>query len=295
MPRHTWEQLPADVRGAIEQHCGTVTRVDTPTAGRSSDFSATLHTPTGPVFCKGITEPEHPRAAMHHHEAAINPWLPPTIAPRLRWRVQTDRWLLLGFDHTPGHHADLSPGSSDLSAVATAVTTLHHELADSPAPAPDLAAQWARLSAWRRLADRHTTALDPDTTHRLDELIGWESHGIDAAHGDDLVHTDLHPFNILTSHHHAHVVDWAWSRKGTAHIDVAFLIARLIAAGHPPAHAEHWADTLPAWKALPPPARTAVAVTIWGIWTHVTLNQPRPVADHLAPAAAAWARHRLST
>jgi hypothetical protein len=86
-----------------------------PDAGRNSDFSATLRIADGLVFCKGISEAvEGKRRRMHRHEADINPWLPPAVAPRLRWRTEADGWLLLGLDHAPGHHANLTPGYPNL-------------------------------------------------------------------------------------------------------------------------------------------------------------------------------------
>jgi hypothetical protein len=54
MLRTTWEDLPAPARAAIERECGQVLCSETPSAGRNSDFTATLHTADGLVFCKGI-------------------------------------------------------------------------------------------------------------------------------------------------------------------------------------------------------------------------------------------------
>jgi hypothetical protein len=117
-----------------------------------AQFSATLHLCDGKVFCKGIANAEGKRGEMHRHEADINPWLPSAVAPRLRWRTEVDGWLLLGFDRVAGRHADLSPGSPDLPLAANTVKPVTHELAHSPASAPRLAEQWARLAARRRLA-----------------------------------------------------------------------------------------------------------------------------------------------
>jgi hypothetical protein len=293
MARSTWEDLPTAVREAIEYATGPVAAADSPSAGRNSDFSATLYTAAGPVFCKAIADAEGNRGRMHRHEADVNPWLPTEVAPRLRWRTEAEGWLALGFDHVRGRHADLTPGSAELSAVATTVNALTERLAHCPATAPRLAEQWHRLSAWRRLSSSPDAQFDRWVADHLDELVTWESRGIELADGDGLVHTDLHAYNVLVGSDGAQVVDWAWSRIGAASVDVAFLIARLVAAGHRPAAAERWADALPAWQATTPDARTAFAVAIWGIWTHKSLEQPRPMWNRLVPAAGAWARHRL--
>jgi len=294
MTRRSWQELPAAVRAAIEHETGPVAAAETPSAGRNSDFSATLHTATGLVFCKGIADAEGSRGRMHRHEAAINPWLPPALAPCLRWRAEAEGWLLLGFDHVHGRHADLSPTSPDLTAVVATVNALADDLAHCRAEAPRLADQWHRLAAWRRLAKLQDAGLDTWTSDHLDQFVGWESRAIELADGDNLVHTDLHSYNILVEADSARVVDWAWSRTGAAAVDVAFLVARLIAAGHTSEAAERWADNLPAWHATPPATRTAFAVAIWGIWTYKNVEQPRPLWDQLIPAATAWARYRLA-
>jgi Ser/Thr protein kinase RdoA (MazF antagonist) len=294
MARSTWQNLPAAVRTAIESKTGPVAATESPSAGRNSDFSATLYTATGPVFCKAIADAKGGRGRMHRHEADINPWLPSTIAPRLRWRAEADSWLVLGFDHVSGRHADLSPSSSELAEVATTVNAMAEGLAHCSADAPRLAEHWGRLAAWRRLAKSTDVQLDAWTTAHLDKLVTWECRAIELADGGSLVHTDLHSYNILVGSDGARIVDWAWSRVGAAAIDVAFLVARLIAAGHTPKEAERWANDLPVWRATTPAARTAFAVAIWGIWTYKSIEERRPTWNRLVPAAAAWADHRLS-
>lgn len=293
MARSTWQDLPAGVRTAIERETGPVAATESPSAGRNSDFSATLRAATGPVFCKAIADANGRRGRMHRHEADINPWLPSTVAPRLRWQVETDSWLALGFDHVSGRHADLSPSSSELDEVATTVNAMAEGLARCSADAPRLAEHWSRLAAWRRLTKCTDVQLDGWITNHLDELVAWECRAIELADGGSLVHTDLHPYNVLVGPDGARIVDWAWSRVGAAAVDVAFLVARLIAAGHTPKAAEHWANDLPVWRAATPAARTAFAVAIWGIWTYKSVEERRPMWNRLVSAAAAWADYRL--
>jgi hypothetical protein len=287
------QQLPASVRSAIEDRTGAVLRAVVPEAGRNSDLSAVLHTAEGLLFCKGIAESDGSRGRMHRHEADINQWVPTTIAPRLRWRTEVDGWLLLGFDHVPGRYADLSPRSVDLPVVAELVTTLTTELAHCPAPAPRLAEQWARFAAWRRIAKDIPDNLDPWAREHLDELIEWEARAIELVNGDDLVHTDLHPLNILVGDHRAKVIDWAWSRKASAAVDVAFLIPRLVDAGHEPGDAGKWAETVPTWRDTSRETRTAFAVAIWGIWELLKRDSPLTHRAPLATAAKLSALHAL--
>lgn len=152
MTRYAWSELPSGARAAIERETGAVLGVVQPSAGRNSDFSAALHLADRVVFCKGIADSDGTRARMHQHEADVAPHLPASVAPALLWRVEQDGWLLLGFEHVTGQHADLSPGSADLPRVAATATTLACELAHSPIRAPRIVDQWARLAAWRHLA-----------------------------------------------------------------------------------------------------------------------------------------------
>lgn len=110
MIRRAWAELPTQVRGEVERHTGVVVDESPAPAGRHSEFSSTLRTPAGRVFVKGITT-DNPGVWAHRHEAAVNPRLP-AIAPRLLWTVEAAGWLLLGYEHVDGRHADLSPGSS---------------------------------------------------------------------------------------------------------------------------------------------------------------------------------------
>jgi hypothetical protein len=295
MPRSTWEHLPVAVRTAIERQTGPVLDVVIPVAGRNSDFSATLHTAAGGLlFCKGIATAEGKRGAMHRHEAEINSWLPSAVAPRLRWRTEADGWLLLGFDHVPGWHADLSPGSPDLPLVADTVSLMAGELAECGAQASRLAQQWSRFVPWRRLAKDVPVDLDQWTRDHLDVLTEWEARAVELADGDSLVHTDLHGLNILVTEGRARVIDWAWSRLGSAAVDVAFLIARLVAAGHSPVEAEQWAETIPLWQHTPAETRTAFAVEVWGLWEHTgRMRQSPPKWMATTLAAQAIARWRL--
>ncbi|WP_424188606.1 phosphotransferase family protein [Actinokineospora sp. G85] len=292
MPRHSWDDLPAVVRAAVERETGAVFSAESPSAGRNSDFSAVVHAAGGIVFCKGIEGAAGRRGRMHRHEADINQWLPPAIAPRLLWRVVAGDWLVLGFERVPGRYADLSPGSADLPLVAGLVDSMADGLARCPGDAPRLAEQWARLAAWRRIAQRVPGELDEWVRRHLDDLIAWERVALEVADGDNLVHTDLHPLNILVDGNAARAVDWAWSRKGNPAVDVAFLGVRLVMAGHQPSEAQEWAEGLVCWARTPSRARTALAVAVWGIWEYMGRTQPSVLWAERTNAARAWALHR---
>lgn len=296
MIRRAWSELPRLVRTEIERHCGPVLEESSAPAGRNSEFSATLRVAGGAsgsrscVFVKGIMV-DQPGARTHRHEAYVNPWLP-GFAPRLLWTVEAAGWLMLGFEHVSGQHADLSPGSRDLPLVAGTVSSLTAALTPCPVAAPVLAEQWARLAAWRRLRHDPPADLHPWSLQNLEQFTSWERRAIEAVNGPSLAHTDLHSLNVLVGRA-AMVVDWAWSRKAAAWVDIGFLVLRLIQAGHTPVEAERWAEGVAGWGEAPETARTSFAVAVLGIWEFLQRDQPLPHREQLTNAARSWARHRV--
>jgi hypothetical protein len=291
MIRRAWDELPAMLRAEIARRCGRVVRVEVVPTGRNSQFAATLHVKGADerVFVKGVMV-DHPQARAYRHEADINKFLPAT-APRLRWRIESRGWLMLGFDHVDGRHADLSPGSPDLSSIAHRVSALAEE--STPVDdVPSIADQWARLSAWRRL--RHATPddLDPWSWANLDTFVTWEQRATELMAGKCLLHTDLQAPNILMDPS-PRVVDWAWSRIGAPWVDTGLLVLRLIEAGHTPGEAELWADAIPAWSTTSDATRTAFSVAALGVWEYLQQDHPLPHRERLTDVARQWARHRL--
>jgi hypothetical protein len=206
------------------------------------------------------------------------------------WTIEDGGWLLLGYEHIEGRHADLSPGSPDLPRLTDAL----RELTGRPAgDAPDLAAQWARLAAWRRLRHDPPVDLHPWSRANLDRFVDWERRAVAIIKGDHLVHTDLHSLNLLVGER-LRVVDWAWSRASVPWLDAGFLLLRLVEAGHSPAEAEQWAANTEAWVAAAEDDRTAFAVAVLGIWEFLQRDQPLPHRERLTDAARRWAKYRLS-
>ncbi|ABP52992.1 hypothetical protein [Salinispora tropica] len=259
MPDHQWDDLPTSVRRSIESHTGPVRAARSATTGATSEIAATLRADCGPVFCKAIRT-THPMSRMHRMEARVNPWLPDT-APRLRWVVEAEGWLALGFDHVEGRHPDLSPGSDDLPAIADALTGLSHALT----PCPPVRVQPATVRWQGRIAP-----------HLVD--------------GDTLCHTDVTPFNFLVGRG-VRLVDWSMPIRGAAWIDTALMIVRLIRAGHTPAQAESWADQIPPWKQASPEAVEVFASSLADLWEQRRRENPVPHRRQLAEAAHAWAAH----
>ncbi|MCU7722259.1 hypothetical protein ODJ79_00870 [Actinoplanes sp. KI2] len=262
MPRRHWHELPTSVLAEVKARVGPVLRVTSIEAGSVSDVAVVLETSQNRYFCKGVS-PDNPKGWMHRNEALINPCLP-TRVPRLRWRVDTYGWLVLGFDYVPGRHPDLAPGSPDLPALASALMTMAAAL--TPCPAKDV----------QRATVRWAGRIAPG-----------------AIDGDTLVHTDVTPHNFLVNDAGITVVDWSMPCRGAAWIDTALMVIRLIRAGHAPEQAEAWASQIPVWADARPEAVDAFAAGVAAL--NRERQHQRPSAGHLGPladAAAAWTRYR---
>lgn len=109
--------------------------------------------------------------------------------------------------------------------------------------------------------------------------------------GNQLLHTDLNPHNILISEQ-AHLVDWAWPTLGAAWVDTACATLWLIAEGHTPAAAEDWATTIPTWATASQPGIDAFTTISHRLWAQIARDDPQPWKIQLHAATQAWTEHR---
>ena len=249
------------------------------------------------LFAKGIPA-GHPLAGKYRTEAGTARLLPPvTPAPRLRWDGPIAAWVVLVFDDINGRHADLSPGSPDISPVVTAVATLESVLTPCPVPsAPSAVADLAGLvHGWRELAAAEQDAPDGWARRHLDDLAAAETQWLAAADGKTLVHGDINASNLLiTGTREVFLIDWAQPACGAAWLDIADLVPHLILAGHTPARAEQALAGVPAWRHADRNVITSYAIAFAGYWTRMS-GQPSPpgvpnLRAHQARAAIAAMR-----
>lgn len=235
MARTDWSGLPDGVRAAAEARTGPVTAVVPVADGLTCSMAAVLGTASGRVFVKGAPVDDADAVAAQDAEVAVN-LLVLAASPRLLWRVTAAGWDVLGFEHAPGRHADLSR-PEDRRLVAEALAAVQ----GVRAPAGVLA-----------LADRFAAVLDPG---RLALLAG-----------SSLLHTDTNPHNLLVGGGRAWLVDWAMPAAGPAWVDVAYAAVRLLEADVPAEVALGWAAGFPSWQTADPAAVEAFVAGTCRAW-----------------------------
>ncbi len=200
---------------------------------------------------------------------------------------------MLGFEFVRGRYPSLSPTSGDLDVIGDLVVTMAEALTPCPSAARrSITDRWSGAPGWAAVHTQSPDDLDPWARTNVGILATLE-RGV-SLDGDTLVHSDLHPANMLIEDGHVRVIDWAWSARGAAWIDPAYLVVRLMHEGHSPEVAEAWAVHAPAFAKAPKPLITAFAAKLSGMWEHIARSpQARPHARELADTARRWVRYRL--
>ncbi|MYW96035.1 hypothetical protein G3I59_36880 [Amycolatopsis rubida] len=294
MERFSWDALPTAVHSEVLQNLGPVEVVRDVEQGQNSSLAVVLRTDLGPVFLKGVRGRSPQMRWLRNEAEAVD--LAPGLAPAKRFStnvVDTDAdelWFIVGFEYVNGRPADLTPDSDDLPVVGSTVANLS---AFSGGPLQPLAKRWALADWWTKFADER-----PDEVRGWDlvEMTEWSGSAADLVDGSSLLHTDLHEhqFMIDDASSTVRVVDWGRPASGAAWVDTAFLVIRLVAAGHTPEAAEEWAATVPAWRARTDKGVTAFASYVAGLWSYRAASTPFPGATRLSVAAREYARYRLS-
>lgn len=283
----TWNDLPQPVRAAVERHTGLVVDTTDITDGQNSDIAAVLRGQCGrPVFLKGVHGVSRRMRWLRHEIAAGR--LAGGVAPAVLFHADVAGWLVVGFEYVPGRAASLAPGSPDLPLVASVVEKISTVPASGLRPLRD---RWGVTDWWRTIADQAPTAVDG---WDIDEMSRWTSLVPDLVDGDRLLHTDLHGEQFrIGSGGDVHVLDWGFPAAGAPWVDVAFLVLRLVEAGHHPEDAEAWARSLSCFSGVDRVILNAFSAYVAGLWSYWAVTDEAPGAAHRARLAREYAAWRL--
>lgn len=301
--RLTWAELPADLRGWVEDVLGGPVVSATSQAGGFSPGTADrVVTRDGRrAFVKAVgTAQNQESPGIHRREGVIAAGLPESPhLPRLVDRRDDGDWMTLVFDDIEGRTPQVPWRTDELEATLVALDVLADLL--TPSPVVDLTAvpeRWRSLFAgWSNLRERPDRSLDPWARQHLDALVDLAERGRLALVGDTLVHGDLRADNLLVRPDGiVAVVDWPWASPGADWLDRALLMINV------DLHGGHDVDALLARST--PAARagdiTAVLAGVCGYF-HDAAREPPPVGlptvrgfqRDQARSTLAWLRRRL--
>lgn len=246
----------------VAPHTGKVSRFEYTARGFTSSVTMTVECEAGPLFLKGLRLPSRD-VVCFDRESRINPHVL-AVSPRLRWVARTDEWYVLGFELVAGPVADFGPLSHDVPAVLDTVNEL------ASLKLPGVAETWAEWR-WNRFTDRP-------------ELFA----------GDDLLHTDINPDNIIMREGRAWLVDWAYPTRGAGFIDPACLVIQLIASGRTAEVAEQCVGGCQAWNLADPAALDEFSRASVRLHEEAVERGPEDWKVAMLRAAEAWARLRYA-
>jgi len=282
--RVAWETVPARVRLAVEEVCGSpVAKATTQPGGFSPGVAARVVCADGSrYFVKAVSAEVNQRSVkIHRLERDVLTALGPVITAadlpvaRLRGSVDLDSWVALILDDVDGRHPAEPWDADELRRVVAALDRLAAALTPSPIAAPEIGEKYARaFTGWRRLAQSGGhDGLDLWSRARLDDLAALEATWAEQTAGDTLLHTDVRADNILLTGDGVVIVDWPHACRGAAFVDRVFFAPSVAMQGGP-----DLADLLAlsaVGRDADPRQVTAIVCALGGYFTYQSL-QPAP-------------------
>ncbi|TMC40438.1 MAG: aminoglycoside phosphotransferase family protein, partial [Chloroflexi bacterium] len=161
-----WDELPAEVRAALEQRLGaSVDQATTQPQGFSPGLASRLLLDDGRrVFLKAVHESANPDTpAIHRREARILSALPASVpAPRLLWTYDEEGWVALCLEDIDGRHPHEPWTEDDLDLVVATYTRMAADLTPSPIEVGETAADAfaGEINGWQLALQRGEDRLE---------------------------------------------------------------------------------------------------------------------------------------
>jgi aminoglycoside phosphotransferase (APT) family kinase protein len=283
--RVAWEDVPASVRSAIEDECGSpVVTARTQPGGFSPGVAArVVCADQARYFIKaasGEVNPDTPR--LHRQEGEILAALDPVIVtrhlpiPRLRAVVEREPWLALILEDVDGRHPAVPWRTADLAQVVAGLDQLGESLTPSPIRAPSVGDKFASdFTGWRTLASSSPPEdLDTWSRARLRDLAALEATWAEHAAGDTLLHADVRADNLLLEQDRIVFVDWPHACLGAPFVDLVSFAPSVAMQGGPEPAGLLALSSLN--RDVDPRSLAAVVCAVAGYFTCRSLQPPPP-------------------
>ena len=282
--RIAWEELPEQVRAAVEGWLGSpVVSAETQPGGFSPGVASRLVAADGRrVFVKAVSAvPNRDAPRFHRREARIAAALPPEApVPRLLWTYDEggDGWVLLAFEDVEGRHPTIPWQPDELDRVVEALEALSISLTPSPVSG-DVAQtveSWLMRNGqgWNRMLEDPLPGRDEWSIKHAVELARLEGAAPAAARGDTLLHFDTRADNLLLTVDKVCVVDWPHAVLGQPWVELVTFAPSVAMQGGP--QPEELLMRHASARAADPDAITAFVAAIAGYFTFQSLLPPPP-------------------
>jgi hypothetical protein len=254
--RVDWTALPEAVTREIADRVGGSHA--TPAArGDHAEIASTVTGANGTVFVKAARSDLGVRSLRF--ELLASKAVTQSYSPAVEWQFEAAGWLVVGFEHCVGPHADLSPGSPDLDLLAASLD----DLGRTPAQGATFFSPAARL--------------------------GFSHPAMD---GDMVVHSDLNPANLIMTPDGLRIVDWAFATKAAPWVELALLAQWLIGSGHTPQQVDQWLTRFPAWSQADTQVLDDLASRNAAKWSAKAQQSTEKWMRDLAHWTGEWAAYR---
>jgi len=307
--RPAWDELPPEVRAAVEEAAGSPVREAVSQGGGfTSGFASRLLLADGRrCFVKAATSDLHVWARpSYEREAAVVRGLPAAIpAPRVLWTREVGTWFVSGFEDVESRHPRRPWQEDELQSVLALCTLLATELTPVPSslPAPHPLSEWEDdFSFWRRRAACDPAAvavpLDEESAAMARRFAEIEPTWIDLCAGSTGLHFDLRDDNLLVTPSGGLLIcDWNHLTLGAVWLDLA---AVLVSAHGDGVDADALWSRHPLSAGVDDAALIAFLVALSGLFVERAADDPVPgspyLRDHQAwwrDASLSWLRRRI--
>jgi aminoglycoside phosphotransferase (APT) family kinase protein len=234
-----WPDLPASVRGRVEQIIGgPVVEARSQAGGFSPGTADRVRTADGRrAFVKAVTPAVNERsAALARQEILITAAMPESApVPRSLGGFDDGDWVVLILEDIEGVEPRTPWVESEIDAAVAALGELAAALTPAPAvKVPRVTELLAEdFTGWDRIAADPPADLEPWLAARLEDLSAAAARGLTALEaGDTLTHGDIRSDNMLVRPDgRIMIVDWPWGAVGPAWLDRMLLAVNVAVHG----------------------------------------------------------------